>query len=178
VRLEFSQNAASLLQAAVILEAATSAKQQSSPLSHIAAPAQTERCGTAESRRRRDDRILGERSSRRDPSWRCLWRQSTRPDPAQGGDSGLLPSPGAATSRRRAGAAALQGIASAQLVGVGIVALDESQQRGAGRRCPVCTYVEPVERRRRHRRPQLSRPPQFQARADCPFPCNRAARSA
>ena len=39
VRLEFSQNAASLLQAAVILEAATSAKQQSSPLSHIAAPA-------------------------------------------------------------------------------------------------------------------------------------------
>ena len=32
-------------------------------------------------------------------------------------------------SRRRAGAAALQGIASAQLVGVGIVALDEGRQR-------------------------------------------------
>ena len=36
---------------------------------------------------------------------------------------------GAATSRRRASAAALQGIASAQLVGVGIVALDDNQHR-------------------------------------------------
>jgi hypothetical protein len=39
--------------------------------------AQTQRCGSAQPRHPRhprDDRIPGERSSRRAPSWRCLWR--------------------------------------------------------------------------------------------------------
>jgi len=50
---------------------------------------------------------------------------SARPDFGRPAPAGLRVRPEAATSRRRVGAAAFQRIASAQLVGVGIVALDE-----------------------------------------------------
>jgi hypothetical protein len=41
--------------------------------------AQTQRCGSAEPHQPRDDRIPRERSSRRAPSRRCLWRRSDHP---------------------------------------------------------------------------------------------------
>jgi hypothetical protein len=41
--------------------------------------AQTQQRGSAELRQPRDDRIPGERSSRRAPSRRCLWRRSASP---------------------------------------------------------------------------------------------------
>jgi len=45
--------------------------------------------------------------------------------------------PEAATGRRRAGSAALQGIAGTELVGLSVVALDETEQSRAGRGRPV-----------------------------------------
>jgi hypothetical protein len=43
--------------------------------------AQTQRCGSAQPRQPGDDRIPAERSSRRDPSRRCLWRHCNRAVP-------------------------------------------------------------------------------------------------
>ncbi len=51
-------------------------QQTISPNGGAPAFAQTQRCGPAEPRQPRDDRIPGGRSSRRAPSRRCLWRHS------------------------------------------------------------------------------------------------------
>jgi hypothetical protein len=60
------------------------------------------------------------------------------------GQTGPAP-PKAAMSRRRARAAALQGITSARLVGVGIVELDENRASHAGRRPQIPRVVDLVQ---------------------------------
>jgi hypothetical protein len=72
--------------------------------------AQTQRCGSAEPRQPRDDRIPGERSSRRASSWRCLWRRSIR------------------MASRRTGSAARQALARQRGV-VGSAAGDDDSDR-------------------------------------------------
>ena len=54
-------------------------KRRSSKRRATVAIAQTQRCVSAQPRQLRDDRIPGERSSRRAPSRRCLWRPSATP---------------------------------------------------------------------------------------------------
>ena len=111
--------------------------------------AQTQRCRSAESRQPRDDRIPGERSSRRTSSWRCLWRRGNSIGP-------VTPSPvpdnrdcphGVHSRRCSPGCLCPEAATSDKSVGVATVAAWGCSSEGATEVAPACRatrrYVVP-----------------------------------
>ena len=99
--------------------------KRSAPNSSVTAFAQTQRCGPAEPRQPRDDRIPGERSSRRAPSRRCLWRRSD--GPGRGPAEATLPRQTAGRAHRVTGPAS----------GTGPIPAAQSDGAPRDRVCPL-----------------------------------------